>query len=107
MARVTYLDPIDHISGKISRKHRTIYCYLTATGTKFTQTYTKPTGGPTAAQVVTMTKFRQTALQTNTIIKDVEQVQAYRTLWRTHLQSAHPRYKTLHGFIFAQVYQTL
>ncbi len=107
MARVVYIDPIDHISGKISRKHRTIYCYLTATGTKFTQTYTKPTGGPTAAQIATMNRFRQAAQQTATIMADVDRQQAYRTLWRAHMQSAHPRYRTLRGFVFAQVYQTL
>lgn len=107
MARVVYTDPIDHLSGKIARKHRTIYCYLTATGTKYTQTYTKPTTDPTEAQVASKTKFRQAAQQTNAIMADVEQLQVYRTRWRAHLRSGNPRYRTLRGFIFAEVYQTL
>jgi hypothetical protein len=107
MARVVYLDPIDHISGKISRKHRTVYCYLTSTGAKYTQLYTKPAGSPTAAQLVCTSKFRQAAQQTNTIMADVTQVQTYSTQWRAHMQTAHPRYRTLRGFIFAKVYLTL
>jgi hypothetical protein len=107
MARVVYLDPIDHISGKISRKHRTVYCYLTSTGAKYTQLYTKPAGSPTAAQLVCTSKFRQAAQQTNTIMADISQLETYRTQWRTHIQGTHPRYRTLRGFIFAQVYRTL
>ena len=107
MAKVVYIDPIHHLSGKIARKHRTTYCYLTATDTKYTQQYTKPTTAPTASQVAMMTKFRQAAQQTNTIMMDIDQLQAYRTQWRAHMQTAHPRYRTLRGFIFARVYLTL
>ncbi len=107
MSKVVYIDPIDHISGKISRKHRTIFCYRTATGAKYTQQHTDYSGSPTAAQIAAMTKFRQAALQTTAIMADVDQQQLYRTQWRAHMQSAHPRYRTLRGFIFAKVYQTL
>ena len=107
MARVVYIDPIDHISGKISRKHRTTFCYLTSTGTKYTQQHNTPTSAPTAAQIAIMAKFRQAAQQTNTIMMDIDQLQAYRTQWRAHIQSGNPRYRTLRGFIFAQVYRTL
>lgn len=107
MARVVYLDPIDHISGKISRKHRTVYCYLTSTGAKYTLLYTKPATAPTPAQLSTQNKFRQATQQTNTAMTDPGQLQNYRTLWRAHMQSTHPRYRTLRGFIFAKIYQTL
>ena len=107
MSKVVFIDPIDHISGKISRKHRTTFCYRTATGAKYTQQYTTPTVAPTAAQLANNAKFRQAAQQTNAIMADVTQVQTYSTQWRTHMQSSHPRYRTLRGFVFAKVYLTL
>ena len=36
MGKVVFLDPIDHISGKIAKKFRTIYNYAKATALKYT-----------------------------------------------------------------------
>ena len=107
MARVVYIDPIDHISGKISRKHRTVYCYRTGTGAKYTQQQSTPTGSPTAAQQACTTKFRQAAQQTNTIMMDVDLLEPYRTAWRNQIRSGNTTYRTLRGYIFAQIYRTL
>ena len=107
MAKVHYLDPIDYLSGKITKRHRTIYCYRYAIDRRYTTVHTTPTGAPTAAQLANNAKFRQAAQQTNAIMADVTQVQTYSTQWRTHMQSSHPRYRTLRGFVFAKVYLTL
>ena len=107
MAKVHYLDPIDYLSGKITKRHRTTYCYRQTTDRRYTTVYTTPTGAPTAAQLANNAKFRQAAQQTNAIMADVTQVQTYSTQWRTHMQSSHPRYRTLRGFVFAKVYLTL
>ena len=107
MAKVHYLDPIDYLSGKITKRHRTTYCYRQTTDRRYTTVYTTPTGAPTAAQQSTKQKFSQAAQQTNTIMADVSQVQTYSTQWRAHMQSSHPRYRTLRGFVFAKVYLTL
>lgn len=107
MAKVSYIDPIDHISGKISRKHRTVYCYRTGTGAKYTQLHTAPTAAPTAAQLASISKFRQAAQQTNTIMMDVEQLTTYRTAWRNQIHNGNYSYRTLRGYIFSQVYRTL
>jgi hypothetical protein len=107
MAKVHYLDPIDYLSGKITKRHRTIYCYRYAIDRRYTTVHTTPTGAPTAAQLASNAKFRQAAQQTNTIMTDVSQVQTYSTQWRAHMQTAHPRYRTLRGFIFSKVYLTL
>ena len=107
MARVVYLDPIDHISGKISKKHRTTYCYLNSTGTKYTQLYTKPTSTPSAAQQATTAKFRQAAQQTNSIMADIEAIEPYRQAWGNLIRSGNTTYKTLRGYIFAQIYKSL
>ena len=107
MAKVVYLDPIDHISGKIARKHRTTYNYRNASGAKYTSVYSTPTGDPTAAQVASKAKFKQAATQTNTIMTDIDQITPYRAAWVANLKSGNKRYTTLRGFIFAQVYKTL
>ena len=107
MAKVVYLDPIDHISGKISRKHRTVYYYRAGTGAKYTSIFTTPTGTPTAAQQACTAKFRQAAQQTNTIMMDVTAVEPYRTAWRNLIRSGNTTYKTLRGYIFSQIYRTL
>jgi len=107
MAHVHYLDPVDYLNGKIAKRYRTIYCRRKDTDNRYTSVYNTPTGAPTAAQIAIMAKFRQAAQQTNTIMMDIDQLQAYRTQWRAHIQSGHPRYRTLRGFIFAKVYQLL
>ena len=107
MAKVHYLDPIDYLSGKITKRHRTIYCYRYAIDCRYTTVHTTPTVAQSAAQLASIARFRQAAQQTNTIMADIAQVETYRTQWRAHMQSGHPRYRTLRGFIFAQVYQTL
>ena len=107
MAKVTYIDPIDHISGKISRKHRTTFCYRTGTGAKYTQQHTTPTGEPTAAQIAGKTKFKQAAQQTNAIMQDIDRLTPYRTAWISKIKGGNTQYKTLRGYIFAQVYKSL
>jgi len=107
MAKVHYLDPIDYLSGKISKRHRTTYCYRQTTDRRYTTVYTTPTGAPTAAQQSTKQKFSQAAQQTNTIMMDVDQLELYRTAWRNLIRSGNRTYSTLRGYIFAQVYKTL
>ena len=107
MAKVHYLDPIDYLSGKITKRHRTIYCYRYGIDHRYTTVHTTPTGAPTAAQLASISKFRQAAQQTNTIMMDVEQLEPYRTAWRNQIKSGNTSYHTLRGYIFAQVYRTL
>ena len=107
MAHVHYLDPVDYLNGKIAKRYRTIYCRRKDTDNRYTSVYNTPTVAQSAAQLASIARFRQAAQQTNTIMADIAQVETYRTQWRAHMQSGNPRYRTLRGFIFAQVYQTL
>lgn len=107
MGKVAYLDPIDHISGKIAKKHRTTYNYRNDSGAKYTSVYSTPTGAPTAAQQACKAKFRQAAQQTHTIMMDIEQLEPYRTAWRNAIKNGNRSYPTLRGYVFAQVYRTL
>lgn len=107
MAKVHYLDPIDYLSGKITKRHRTTYCYRQITDRRYTTVYTTPTGAPTAAQQSTKQKFSQAAQQTNAIMTDISQLDPYRQAWRNQIRSGNTTYSTLRGYIFAQVYKTL
>lgn len=54
MAKVFFLDPIDHISGKISKQHRTMFCYRRASKLKYTSVH-----GDRTTPVSTEEKARQ------------------------------------------------
>ena len=107
MAKVHYLDPLDYLSGKITKRHRTTYCYRQTTDRRYTTVYTTPTGAPTAAQQSTKQKFSQAAQQTNAIMMDINQLDPYRQAWHNLIRSGNHTYSTLRGYIFAQVYKTL
>ena len=107
MGKVVYLDPIDHISGKIAKKHRTTYNYRNDSGAKYTSVYSTPNFAPTAAQIACKAKFRQAALQTQSIMQDIDQLEPYRAAWRNEIRNGNRRYATLHGYVFAQVYRSL
>ena len=107
MAKVVYLDPIDHLSGKISRKHRTTYNYRQASGRKYTSVQGTTSEDYTTAQQTCMTKFKTAAQQTNAIMTDIEQLEPYRIAWRNAIKNGKSRYSTLRGYIFAQIYKGL
>ncbi len=107
MGQVVYHDPIDHISGKISKRYRTTYNYRRATGAKYTSVYNTPTCAPSASQQAVRNKFRQAAQQTNAIMMDIDALEPYRQAWRASIRSGNTTYTTLRGYIFAAVYKTL
>lgn len=100
MAKVTYIDPIEHISGKIARKHRTAYCYRRETGAKYTTQCTPSSEPPSAQQEIVKDKFRKTVAKVNDIMIDPDLLETYMEefKYQTH-------YKTLRGFIFAEEYK--
>lgn len=63
MAQVTYLDPIDHVSGKLSKKSRVTYCFRPASANeqgierRYTQIRGKRTTPYTAAELARFDKF--------------------------------------------------
>ena len=99
--------PWQQIHGKISRRRTHIVWAQNAYGTRFTQLRNKRASTPSASEIATRAKFKQAAQQTNTIMMDVSQLTPYRTAWRSAVQSGTTRYKTLRGYVFAQIYNTL
>lgn len=61
----------------------------------------------TAAQEAVKSKFKQAAQQTNSIMQDIDRLTPYRTAWIAKIKGGNTQYKTLRGYIFAQVYKSL
>ena len=96
--------PWQQLHGKISKKRTRIVWAENAYGTRFTQVRGKRGSKETAAELATRQKFCQASAQTVAIMHDVDQLEAYKSAWRN---GGYVKYKTLRGFIFAQVYRSL
>lgn len=107
MAKVQYLDPIDHISGKLSKKHRTVYNYRSGTGAKYTSCPEFKHTNPTQSQLDCQNRFKQAIAKREEIMRNPEQYSVYRNQWKALIAKGNTRYKTLQGYIFAQVYKDL
>lgn len=58
MAKVEYEDPIHHLSGKISKKHRTCYNYRRWSQRKYTSVHGERTTPVSAEEMAQRQKFR-------------------------------------------------
>ena len=58
MAKVFFLDPIDHISGKISKQHRTMFCYRRASKLKYTSIHDDRTTPVSAEEKARQERFK-------------------------------------------------
>ncbi len=61
MSKVVFLDPIDYISGKIAKKHRTIYCRKKASGLNYTTVHGDRTTQPSTKELKARERFTAVA----------------------------------------------
>lgn len=95
MAQVTYLDPIDHLSGRIGKKHRTIYCYRRSSQRKFTQLREPYTRYWSAAELARQQKFATVAKATRARLQDPTKMGTDQMAF-----AAQTKYKTLYRYVF-------
>ena len=76
MGKVVFLDPIDHISGKIAKKHRTIYNYAKATGLKYTSVHGERTTQPSTKELKARERFAGVALMVTARRADLTKIVA-------------------------------
>lgn len=107
MAKVGYLDPIDYLSGKLTKRHRTVYNYRSGTGAKYTSCPELYKGNPTQTQLSCQERFAQAVARREQIMRDPEQYSVFRNQWKALIAKGNTRYKTLQGYIFAQVYKDI
>ena len=74
MGKVVFLDPIDHISGKIAKKFRAIYKFAKATGLKFTSISGERTTPVLAEELARRARFASVAAAVAAHKKDLSKV---------------------------------
>lgn len=99
MAKVTYEDPIHHLSGKISKKFRTTYCFRNSSNRKYTQVHSERTGAPSDGELDSRERFTRAAAAARNAMRDSTKLQTHIAAFKQQ-----KRYTTLFGFIFAQLY---
>ena len=99
MAKVFYLDPIEHLLGKIARKHRTVYNYRRASGKKYTSVHGTRTTQAGADELEARNKFRICTAAARTRMEDSTAMATDQLAFR-----AQSKYSTMLGFLVARAY---
>lgn len=107
MAKVTYIDPIDHLSGKISKQTRTIYVHRSAAtsnpGTpNFTQIRCNRTTAVSQTEMDARKRFGNICTAARKRMADASKMAADQAAFRTQTQ-----YRTLYQYIWHQVAATI
>ena len=102
MAKVTYLDPIDHLSGKISKQTRTIYVHRSAaTSNPGTPNFTQIRGNRTTAvsqiEMDARKRFGNICTAARKRMADASKMAADQAAFRTQTQ-----YRTLYQYVWHQ-----
>lgn len=101
MAKVSYIDPVESVSGKLSKKSRTVYALNNQTGVKYGYYRTESNLTPTSSQLQVRDKFKQTVEKVKAAMSDPEQWSVIRSAYKSNNKG----YKTLHGFAFHYLYR--
>ena len=99
MAKVVFIDPVNYVSGKISKSSNTVYCYNAKTDHRFVRAYTPQQDNPTENQVALRQKFAKAVTATYTRLNDSAQRPIDEVAF-----AKQTKYKTIFGFVFSQVY---
>ena len=107
MAKVTYLDPIDHLSGKISKQSRITYMHRTAaTANLGTPDFTHVRGNrktaPSESEVAQRTRFGTICKTTRQRLMDASKMPADIAAFKAQTQ-----FRTLYQFVWHQVADTM
>lgn len=99
MGVVKFLDPVDYVRGKVSKKNtQTIYKRLRSTDRRFTSVREEEEDKPaTEAQVAQQAKFSAVVKSTRKRMQDASKMQQDLLGFQKQKQ-----YKTLYGYVFSQ-----
>ena len=100
MSKVVFLDPIDHVSGKLSKKSRVTYCYRANSNEsgedrKYTQIRGKRSTPYTAAELARFDKFSAVAKSTAAVLKNPASLATAQTEF-----NAQTTYKKLRNYVW-------
>ena len=95
MSKVVFLDPVDHVSGKLSKKSRVTYMYKADTDRKYTQIRGKRTTPYTAAELARFDKFAAVAQATAAVMKNPTSLNTAQTEFK-----AQSTYRKLRDYVW-------
>ena len=100
MSKVVFLDPIDHVSGKLSKKSRVTYCFRANSNEagedrKYTQIRGKRSTPYTAAELARFDKFAAVARSTAAVMKNPASLNTAMTEFQ-----AQTTYKKLRNYVW-------
>lgn len=99
MAKVTYIDPVETVSGKIGKSHKSVYYFRPDINCTYIAQPRKSTVPPTADQLAMQEQFAATTARVKQAMADSAQAAIYKEAWLKQT-----KYKTLRGYIFSQLY---
>ena len=104
MGKVYFIDPIEHISGKIAKKFQTIYNFRRASGRKYTSVRGERTASIKPGELEVQQKFRTIIAAVNTRAQDMSKMAADQAAFERQ-KAAGGKYTTLRGFLFGKAYE--
>ena len=105
MGRVVFEDPIEHISGKISKKFRTCYNFRRASKRKYTSVRgdrTTPVSADESKQRLKFRVVRLAALDRSMVLSNVS---ADQEVFLAERKAPDFKYTTYKGWLFAKAYK--
>ena len=100
MGKVVFIDPIDHISGKIGTKSETIYSHRSATGRNYVSKQGVRTTAVTEEEKTRQQLFKTVAQSTRERLKDPMKMANDMVAF-----SNQKKHKTLYGYVFNQEWE--
>ena len=106
MGKVVFEDPVHHISGKISKKFRTIYNLRKASQNKFTSVHGDRTAPASAAELEIRNKFKAVRQAVEARASDLSHLSQDQAAYKA-ARAAGDKHSTFRGWLFAQEWQKL
>ena len=100
MSKVVFLDPVDHVSGKLSKKSRVTYMYKADSDRKYTQIRGKRKTPYTAAELARFDKFAAVAQATAAVMKNPTSLNTAQTEFK-----AQTTYRKLRDYVWHREWQ--
>ena len=107
MGKVYYDDPINHISGKISRKYRTVYNHKRASKLNFTSVHGDRTTAETATELAIRAKFKVCRLAAQNRAMDLSHLTQDQMAFIAERKSQGSafKYTTYRGWLFGKAWR--
>ena len=106
MGKVVFEDPVHHISGKISKKFRTIYNLRKASQNKFTSVHGERLTQPSAAELEQRNKFKAARQAAESRAGNLSTIAQDQAAYKAARQAG-DKHSTFRGWLFAQEYAKL